>query len=531
MSKNSEWIYNYWHWFRHEHRSYRRMCRKNPTAATLLKANEQFKDSAVKKRCFVLGNGPSLRQVNFELLKDEDVITVNQAARHPDFKILRPRFHFWADPAFFDINPDLPGDRELLKAMQDINTGSHKPACFFPIQQQNFVERFRLSEKLDVHYFYSSPARSLSPKFRRDFDFSTIVPAGYTVIMWGIMMAVYAGYKEIYLLGCDTTSIIVNLKSLLQQNDNEDYGYDISLNEKERLERMVRRQGAQAQAKAFLQTLREYGWLYQYCKRRGISLINCSAITVVDSLPRKNLESVLGYTQKHEQKLPPLPSSPRTIAVVPMKLNNRRLPQKNTKSFTNGKPLCYYILNTLKQVNGIDEIYVYCSNPDIQAFIPEGIRYLRRSESLDQDTTSMNEVLQAFAAEIPADVYVMTHTTAPFISAQSIHRGLVSVLQGEYDSSFAAKKLQDFLWKDGKPFNYTLDNIPRTQDLPPLCEETSGFYIYRREVLTELNRRIGNTPFIVEVGEIESTDIDEAEDFDIADAIYNHLLKGTNGIP
>ena len=36
----------------------------------------------------------------------------------------------------------------------------------------------------------------------------------------------------------------------------------------------------------------------------------------------------------------------KTVAVVPMKLNNRRLPQKNTKPFTNGKPLCWYILST-----------------------------------------------------------------------------------------------------------------------------------------------------------------------------------------
>ena len=95
---------------------------------------------------------------------------------------------------------------------------------------------------------------------------------------------------------------------------------------------------------------------------------------------------------------------------------------------------------------------------------------------------------------------------------------------GEYDSAFAAKKLQDFLWKDGMPFNYELDNIPRTQDLPALFEETSGFYIYRKEIMTKLNRRIGEKPFIVEVSEIESIDIDEMEDFMIADAIYNHLF-------
>lgn len=212
----------------------------------------------------------------------------------------------------------------------------------------------------------------------------------------------------------------------------------------------------------------------------------------------------------------------KTVAIVPMKLNNRRLPQKNTKSFTNGKPLCYYILSTLLKVEGIDEVYVYCSNPDICDFIPEGVKYLKRSASLDQDNTKMNEVLKCFANEVPADIYVMTHTTAPFVKVTSIKKGLDAVVSGEYDSSFAAKKLQDFLWKDGIPFNYELDNIPRTQDLPPLYEETSGFYIYEKTVMTEFGRRIGNKPYIVEVGEIEGIDIDELEDFIMADAIYNY---------
>lgn len=215
----------------------------------------------------------------------------------------------------------------------------------------------------------------------------------------------------------------------------------------------------------------------------------------------------------------------KSIAVVPMKLNNQRLPQKNTKCFTNGKPLCNYILSTLLTVEGINEVYVYCSSPDIRKYIPEKVRYLQRSVSLDQDTTKMNEVLQAFAEQVTADVYVMAHTTAPFITKESIEKGLKAVYSGGYDSAFSAKKFQDFLWKDGKPFNYELDAIPRTQDLPELYEETSGFYIYRREIMTLHNRRIGEKPYIVQVGEIEGVDIDEQDDFIIADAIYNHVLR------
>lgn len=215
----------------------------------------------------------------------------------------------------------------------------------------------------------------------------------------------------------------------------------------------------------------------------------------------------------------------KIVAVVPMKLNNSRLPQKNIKRFTNGAPLCSYILNTLSQIKLIESIYVYCSNPEIKKYIPPYVKYLKRSELLDLDTTSMNEVLKSFATDVPADMYVMAHTTAPFIKKESIEKGINQVVSNQYDSSFAAKKLQDFIWQDNKPMNYDLDKIPRTQDLQVLYEETSGFYIYQENVILEQGRRIGNNPFIVEVGEIEAIDIDEPEDFFIADAIYNHLIK------
>lgn len=215
----------------------------------------------------------------------------------------------------------------------------------------------------------------------------------------------------------------------------------------------------------------------------------------------------------------------KTIAIVPIKLNNERLLNKNIKSFDNGAPLCHYIFETLKQVKDIDEIYVYCSNPKIQEFIPLGVKFLRRSETLDQNTTKINEVLSAFAQDVPADVYVMSHATAPFISPQSIEKGLQAILQQGFDSAFAVRKIQTFLWKDGKPFNYNLNDIPRTQDLPPIFEETSGFYIYRSEVITELNRRIGDNPYMVEVNAIESCDIDTQEDFDVANAIFKGLKR------
>lgn len=187
----------------------------------------------------------------------------------------------------------------------------------------------------------------------------------------------------------------------------------------------------------------------------------------------------------------------RIVAVVPMKLNNQRLPQKNIKPFTNGKPLCTYILNTLKSIDEIDDVFVYCSNEEIKQYIPNDVNFLKRPEILDLDTASMTDVLKTFSKDVEADVYVMTHTTAPFISPDSIKKGLEKVISQDYDSALAVEKLQDFMWKDGQPMNYGLDKIPRTQDLPGIYMETSGFYIYKNKVINEYGGRIGNNHILL----------------------------------
>ena len=87
--------------------------------------------------------------------------------------------------------------------------------------------------------------------------------------------------------------------------------------------------------------------------------------------------------------------------MVPVKLNNERLPGKNTKPFHNGQPLITYILETLRQVKGLDGIYVYCSDPSIQDYLPEGVTYLSRDKKLDLSSTSILDVLLAFANDVP----------------------------------------------------------------------------------------------------------------------------------
>ena len=209
----------------------------------------------------------------------------------------------------------------------------------------------------------------------------------------------------------------------------------------------------------------------------------------------------------------------KVVAFVPIKLNSSRLPHKNILDL-NGKPLCYYLPSNLLKVNGIDEIYVYCSDENIMDYLPDGVKYLKRDKYYDGDLVKGQEIYESFIEKIDADVYVLAHVTAPFIKADSIENALSKVINEDYDSALSVKRVQTFTWYQSKPLNYSLDNIPRTQDIEPIFYETSAFFIFRKEVFTEMGkRRIGNKPYFQEVDDIEAVDIDYPDDFAFAQVI------------
>ncbi|MCD8026487.1 MAG: acylneuraminate cytidylyltransferase family protein [Clostridiales bacterium] len=215
--------------------------------------------------------------------------------------------------------------------------------------------------------------------------------------------------------------------------------------------------------------------------------------------------------------------SKKTVAFVPMKLNNERLPGKNTKAFEGGKPLLTYILSTLTKVRGIDEAYVYCSNEEVKQYLPDGIKFLKRSESLDTSSTLIIEVLKAFAKDVDADIYVLAHATAPFIKKSTIEQAVDKVKSGDYDSAFTVKPVQEFLWIDGEA-NYDTNKIPRTQDIKNTFAETTGLYVYTKKLIED-GRRTGSNPCGIPVDFIEATDINEPIDFDLAQVIFDKYIK------
>lgn len=212
-----------------------------------------------------------------------------------------------------------------------------------------------------------------------------------------------------------------------------------------------------------------------------------------------------------------------TVAIMPIKLNNERLPGKNTMML-GGKPLLQHQLLATQKTGLADDIYVFCSDESVCQYLPDGIRFLRRSKELDLPTSNFTQIFSSFSEKIPADIYAYVHATAPFVTAETISECIRAVQSGEYDSAFCAVKIQDFLWKDGEPLNFDAENLPRSQDLEPIYRETSGVYVFTRETFEKYHRRIGKKPFIKEVSVKEAVDINAPEDFHLAEALLDFNL-------
>ncbi|OGW50239.1 MAG: acylneuraminate cytidylyltransferase, partial [Nitrospirae bacterium GWC2_57_9] len=129
------------------------------------------------------------------------------------------------------------------------------------------------------------------------------------------------------------------------------------------------------------------------------------------------------------------------------------------------------------------------------------------------DLVSMNLIIADDVKNVPADIYLMTHTTNPLLGARTIQdalsRFLVAQRKGEADSLFTVNKVQTRFYRENcSAVNHDPNNLVRTQDLEPWFEENSNLYLFTRDSFLSTNARIGKRPMMHETPRLESIDID-----------------------
>jgi len=208
-------------------------------------------------------------------------------------------------------------------------------------------------------------------------------------------------------------------------------------------------------------------------------------------------------------------------ALVPMKGNSERVPNKNLREF-NGRPLCNWILHTLRETQNVDEIVVNTDSDEIATEARSfGATVVERPRELQGDYVSMNKIIDHDIGTVDADIYLQTHCTNPLLQAETIDAVIDAFLERECDSVFTVTPLQTRLWDAvGSPINHNRHELKRTQDLPPVFEENSNCYVFTQEAFEKRNNRIGNDPSMFEMAAREAVDIDEPMDFKFAEMLH-----------
>lgn len=216
----------------------------------------------------------------------------------------------------------------------------------------------------------------------------------------------------------------------------------------------------------------------------------------------------------------------KIVALLPMKANSERVKGKNFRLLA-GKPLFQWILDSLLAVPEIDKVVI---NTDARHILAENglidqerVEIRDRKPELCGDLVSMNLILEDDLAAMESDLYIMTHTTNPLISAETIKAGLDKLEQmPDCDSLFTVNKIQTRFYRaDGSAINHDPDNLIRTQDLEPWFEENSCLYYFSRESFKKTGARIGEKPTMMETPPLESLDIDEPHDWEMVSALAN----------
>jgi len=218
--------------------------------------------------------------------------------------------------------------------------------------------------------------------------------------------------------------------------------------------------------------------------------------------------------------------------LLPMKGNSERVPNKNLKLF-GGKPLYHSILNTLIQSKYISKIVIDTDSKEIVKDVKENfgekVFIINRPKSIQGDYVSMNDIIAYDLSEIDGEHFIQTHSTNPLLRVETLDLAIEKYLENleKFDSLFSVTKFQTrFYDKLAKPLNHNPNELLRTQDLEPMYEENSNFYIFSKKSFKDVgNKRIGLKPQIFEVNKLEAVDIDEPEDFKLAELIYMNKDK------
>lgn len=242
----------------------------------LLPRNAVFRDCHKGRRCFVIGNGPSLKKQDLAPLANEITLVSNNFYFHPIIgDTWQPDYYFLSDHQYFN-------GYVKLSEFEDLTSRIRTAKFFVPHFAADFLKE---TEALPPERtFYVAAGGGVGEDWQRRPDFTTLTPGMQTVVQLAIMAAMYMGCSPIYLLGLDHDWLSHGGEDLhFYSEEDADSQPDGHVGNWTYLTLM----------EAMSTMWQHYGMLLRVARSEGIEIVNCTRGGFLDVFKRENYEAVV----------------------------------------------------------------------------------------------------------------------------------------------------------------------------------------------------------------------------------------------
>ena len=222
-----------------------------------------------------------------------------------------------------------------------------------------------------------------------------------------------------------------------------------------------------------------------------------------------------------------------TLCFIPVRGGSKSIPGKNLR-LLKGKPLVCWILDTLISSDISNEIWIATDCDKMDTLISEhygdSVKVFRRNKYNARDESpTIDVVLEFLEVRKPNNNsnFVLLQATSPFTSILELKYLAKEINTGIYDSFVACCRLKKFLWsKEGSPISYELNEKPRRQEYDGLLIESGAFYVSKVSAILDSGNLLSGSIKVIEIGSGGMIDIDEEEDWKLAEQyIETQLIR------
>lgn len=230
----------------------------------------------------------------------------------------------------------------------------------------------------------------------------------------------------------------------------------------------------------------------------------------------------------------------KAIAIITARGGSKRIPRKNIKDFC-GKPIIQYSIEAAISSQMFDEVMVSTDDQEIRDIalnIGASVPFMR-STATSNDMAMTHEVLLEVLVEYKKlgkefDYVCCIYPTAPFVTVQKLKAGMELLINKNAETvlpiiPFSFPPQRGFIMEgENVKFIYPENMFVRSQDLQPIYHDCGQFYFLNVNKFIQQKKLILDNTIPMIVSELEAQDIDNEEDWVIAEIKFLKMLNRNN---